>query len=243
MLFRNTLAQVYPNPRTFYQTSVLNDNPFAYWTLDETSGTTAADATGNGNDATIRNSPNLSGTALITEGTSIEFDGNDDWIETPITTAASSGAITLEAIIKTPSTIWSNNARIVTKDQAGSQGSWNIRYNSSGSQIEFKVNDGSGYEAGNGKTLVSDPQPDTVYHLVMVYNIDNGDYFGYLDGELTTEGSFGSGGLNDDGSPIVIGADSSGSGSFFDGLIDEVAYYKHGLTQSQIQVHSDGVVR
>lgn len=45
-----------------YAATVLADSPLGYWKLDETSGTSAADSSGNSNNATYRNSPTLNQT-------------------------------------------------------------------------------------------------------------------------------------------------------------------------------------
>jgi hypothetical protein len=50
----------------------------AYWRLDEGSGTTAHDSTGNGNDGTFNGDPQWVVGYL---GGALEFDGSDDWLD------------------------------------------------------------------------------------------------------------------------------------------------------------------
>ena len=64
---------------TTYTTEVLADSPYLYWKLDETSGTTATDSSGNSRSGTYTNSPTLNQTALINEGKSVDFDGTNDY--------------------------------------------------------------------------------------------------------------------------------------------------------------------
>lgn len=50
-----------------YSDAVLAHSPLVYWRLNETSGTTAADSSGNGNDGTINGSPTYSATGCIVD--------------------------------------------------------------------------------------------------------------------------------------------------------------------------------
>lgn len=58
---------------------IINSGPKLYWKLNETSGTTAADLSGNANAGTINNTPQLgqAGPALLADAwRAVEFDGN-----------------------------------------------------------------------------------------------------------------------------------------------------------------------
>ncbi|MDE2100095.1 MAG: LamG domain-containing protein, partial [Patescibacteria group bacterium] len=86
-----------------YASEVLSDSPTAYWHLDETSGTTAADSSGNGNTATFSTSIVHIGQApLIHDGYSFQWYGTGN---TTIATAGfgtlGGGAWTVEAWINT----------------------------------------------------------------------------------------------------------------------------------------------
>ncbi|MHC4432547.1 MAG: LamG domain-containing protein, partial [Planctomycetota bacterium] len=50
----------------------------AHWRLDEGSGTTASDASGNGNDGTVQGDPKW---VVGYFGGALEFDGADDWLD------------------------------------------------------------------------------------------------------------------------------------------------------------------
>ena len=56
-----------------YETEVLADSPVGFWWLDEPSGTTAADSSGNGFDGTYINTPHFSVTGPIVGHTGTEF--------------------------------------------------------------------------------------------------------------------------------------------------------------------------
>jgi len=53
-------------------------DPVGYWKLGETSGITALDATGNGNDGTLNGDPQWVAGRL---GGALEFDGDGDYVD------------------------------------------------------------------------------------------------------------------------------------------------------------------
>lgn len=74
-----------------YVDAVLADNPYAFWLLDEASGTTATDEMGAATGSYV-NAPTLGQTGLV-QGTAVQFDGVDDHVRadaaiTPFTSAA-----------------------------------------------------------------------------------------------------------------------------------------------------------
>jgi hypothetical protein len=102
-----------------YPNVVLADAPYAYYRLDELSGTTAFDSSGNGLDATYAFGPTLgqSGSPVVS-GKSISCDGVDDIVNWPAGFSIPAGSsITLEwwqyiasADVSTPSTFWIGGA-------------------------------------------------------------------------------------------------------------------------------------
>jgi hypothetical protein len=74
--------------------------PVAYWKLDATSGTTAADASGNGNTGTLVNGSTWTTAGYINGG--LQFDGTNDFVSVPSTTALkyTGGELTLGAWIR-----------------------------------------------------------------------------------------------------------------------------------------------
>lgn len=75
---------VYPVPPTTYDEEVLADAPYLYLKMDETSGTTAADASGNGRDFTATNVTWDQGSLLANgDGSSVVFNGATAYIARP----------------------------------------------------------------------------------------------------------------------------------------------------------------
>src|SRR5437867_9500112 len=68
-----SLLLTFASSRAFAQ-----GTPTAYWKLDETSGTTAADSSGNNHPATLVNGPTFT-TGKINNGLSL--DGTDDYVD------------------------------------------------------------------------------------------------------------------------------------------------------------------
>lgn len=63
--------------RASYKATALAMSPLRLWMFDETSGTTAADSSGNGVNLTLTNGPALNAGGPI--GRFCEFDGTDDY--------------------------------------------------------------------------------------------------------------------------------------------------------------------
>ncbi len=61
----------------------LNNNPTATYRFDETSGTTAGDATGNGHSGTYVNAPTLGQPGAIAGGTAVSLNGTNQYIALP----------------------------------------------------------------------------------------------------------------------------------------------------------------
>ena len=70
---------------TGFDTAVLASSPLAYWRLNETSGTTAADATGNGNAGTYNTGVVLGQPSVLADGRAAEFNGTTGEVALGIT--------------------------------------------------------------------------------------------------------------------------------------------------------------
>lgn len=81
-----------------YSDQILADNPYLYWRLGDTSGSTAEDATANNRDGTYQNTPTLGVVGLIENDpdTAVTFNGVDEWILRSDTGPQSFTQVTLE---------------------------------------------------------------------------------------------------------------------------------------------------
>lgn len=84
--------------KTPYCNLPLADGALALWMLDETSGTSAADTTGNGHTGTYEGSPTLGQPGPV--GRSVQLNGSSQYISVATLTGfPTTGAYTLEAIV------------------------------------------------------------------------------------------------------------------------------------------------
>ena len=75
-------------PANYYSSAVLADNPIAYYPLGDTAGTTATDASGNGNNAAYVGGVQLglSGALPFDSGTAVGLNGSTSYIQLPTIT-------------------------------------------------------------------------------------------------------------------------------------------------------------
>ena len=203
-----------------YSQVVLSDGPAAYWRLDEAAGTTAADAAGT-NNGTYTNGPTLNQpTGVRDAGTAVNFDGSNDFFSAPDSPSLSpTTAVTVEAWIRPDQ--FGALRTIVQKTN-----SYWLRLESSGA-LTMYVYDGTSYEPhATGTTLVA----GTLYHVVGTF--DGANLRVYVDGTLrgTTARAVT---IQDNGNQVNVGV----GGSYFDGVMDEVAVYGKALSAQQISEH------
>ena len=80
---------------TGYSQTVLADSPRAYWRLGEASGTSAADASGNGRTGSYVASPTLGVPGALTgdSNTAVGFNGSSQYVNVPLRGRAQPGAV------------------------------------------------------------------------------------------------------------------------------------------------------
>ena len=97
---------IQPGSNTPYAKAVIADGPSLYWRLDEASGTTANDLSGNGNNGLYNSGDTLGVSGAITDGsspadTAITTDGNDDGVMVATSATPSPSTFSIEAWFKT----------------------------------------------------------------------------------------------------------------------------------------------
>lgn len=207
-----------------YSSAVLADNPISYWRLNDTSGTTAADQTGNDN-GTITGGVTLGQPGPVSGGGSMSFDG-------------STGYINLGTNANLQPQQWS--IEVWFRSTVG--GGYIFRNRSYGHAI---------YLGGNGVTASDYYAADQSYHQAIspgattyadgtwhysVMTHDAASYVLYVDGAAVTSGASPSGTYYLP-SGTAIARDGSCSCSYFNGSLAEVAVYPMALSASQIANH------
>lgn len=217
-----------------YQAAVLDDTPAGYWILDDDgTGATAADASGNGNDATGTSitweqaGPEDSG-AVALDGSNSYLDIADsaDWVFTDVT---------LEAWIY-PAAIGAGGRMSI------------IRHQTAGSPYLFislqnLVPEIGSFTDGVLLTRGSALTADTWYHFAAVRDRTAGTWTWYLNGAQLGTTTSASGGSNVDISgSLRIGAWAGGTSNRYAGRVAHAAYYTSALSAARIAAHYDAMV-
>jgi parallel beta-helix repeat protein len=91
-----------PSPNNAYTSAVVSQNPLVYLKLDETSGTTAVDSSGNGLNGVYANGPTLGVTSVFGpgQGSAVGFNGSTDAVTVSSPTLDLTRTVTMSAWIK-----------------------------------------------------------------------------------------------------------------------------------------------
>ncbi|MFB0553632.1 MAG: LamG domain-containing protein, partial [Phycisphaerae bacterium] len=196
----------------------------AHWPLDEGSGTTAIDLSGNGHDGTIGGTanwvPGQTGLALDFDGSSTYIDMDDRVVE---------GTWSLAMWLKPrdiPYTSADQDYYAVMHTDAWSTGAMHLHLRQNTSLLNADFN------SGPDVTSTTVLQENEWYHAVVTVT-DEGDIASrlYLNGVLEAEGTGGSGG--DFLGPLNFGSWNN-SGRNYHGLMDDIRIYDHVLSEIEI---------
>ncbi|MFP4314260.1 MAG: LamG-like jellyroll fold domain-containing protein, partial [Alphaproteobacteria bacterium] len=204
-----------------------------YWKLDETSGTTAADSSGNGLDGNMlggldASSANVAG--II--NTALEFDGNNNEIEIADSAIHEPSFVTISAWAKPTAT---GDHDIVSKRQTvvDNNHGYRLRINSPEDTFSCEF----GFNTGTRDVGVSTANfnLDQWYHVACT---DNGNEARiYVDGVLVDQDTSGAG--NNISYTSVVGLRigiAADGGKEFAGPIDDVRIYNRVLSPAEIEV-------
>lgn len=207
-----------------------------YWDMEEGSGQTIKDKSGNGNDGTLgaNNSVGTDDPAFVSghnssgpNGTGLKFDGINDYARILHSDSLSpTAAITVQAWIN-PDGAQPDHARIVDK-------AYNISYSlnvTSANKLEFQAHLG-----GVAQTFLSTGTftPNVFNNVAVTYNGSNVAFFinGVPAGTFvpTTNGAIGTGTNN-----FSIGI-NTGNGNVFRGSLDEIRVYNRAISEDEIRL-------
>ncbi|HUT46727.1 MAG TPA: LamG domain-containing protein [Sedimentisphaerales bacterium] len=195
-----------------------------YWNFDETSGTTAQDATGNGNDGTLNGDPQWAAGRL---GGALEFDGEGDYVDIgndPIFNITDQ--ITVACWIKVNQFTYDWQAIFTMGDD-----SWRLQRQTTTDNLCWACTGVTGTPGDwwlRGDVNVNDGE---WHHIAGVY--DGSKFYLYVDGDLDASKDA-SGTIDSSSYPVFIGANAQQSGREFDGLIDDARVYKRALMDTEI---------
>ena len=214
-----------------YSTVVLDDAPLVYYKLDETSGTTATDSSGNGNHGTYINGPTLNIAPLIQDGRAVSFDGTNDRIDGPAVNVL--GDVTVEVWYR-PSSV-SGTMWVMSHAASGETEATNTSYSIRvvGGSLRMLWEDGAGAntEITPGVTLVV----GNLYHIVMERDSVAKTVTTTVNGAVITTISYTNNPTG--GSSGVLGIGHIYNTEFAAGILDEVAVYDHLLGADRVSRH------
>lgn len=215
---------------------IMQDSPAGYWPLDETSGTTAFDRSGNGRNGTYTGAVTLNARDVLPGAKGPDFAGGyvslgdlAAWSSH----AGASGVITLEAFVLGDSYAGGNET-ILSKRVMGSY-EWTLYGNLAGIM-----------EAATGPMVASIFSGGLVvgrlHHVAYTYNRATPLSILYLDGvELARQTSF-SGNSSDTGASARIGGAGVDTAPF-DGGIAHAAIFPTALSAARIKAHYEAGIR
>jgi hypothetical protein len=191
--------------------------PVVHWKFDESSGSTASDATGNGNTGTLYNSPSW---VTGQSGNALSFDGSNDYVYRSSLTTTVTGDASIS--------LWLNYTNANTGLRALNLGGWQVRFS------EGKV----GWDNGGGpshETHSTNAYNNGEWHHV-VFTRASTNYKMYIDkvADKTDTGTASS------YSWLYVGATNSSS-QFYAGKVDDVRIYDYALTQSDVNTVYESV--
>ena len=203
-----------------------------YWRLDETTGTTAADATGNG-DGTLKGDNTFDiGMTAGRFGNALTFDGTDDYVEIPALDLYSN-TVTISAWVKHnggqtdwAGIVFSRANASIAGISVRSTGELRYHWNNAGSTSGWST----GLIVPTGKwvfvALVVEPTNATMY---------------MYDGTLYSKSQTVTHAIEEFNGITRIGHDPDGS-RYFKGSIDDVRIYSEALSAAQINTLIQGGV-
>lgn len=219
---------------SLYATTVLADQPLAYWRLGESSGTTMSDSSGYSHNGTYVGSPTLGSTGLISgdPNTGVTFAigkyaevASNAWM-------TNSTRFTAEAVVK-PTGV-SGTQEIFVWQDSNSAGRFYLQLG--GSRAQFSVRANNQVWQGPLQSASGSVSAGVRYHVAATFEDGNAKL--YLGGVLV-DSVTGWSLLVSTSAKMGVGGDSFGSSaSSFVGVVDEVAFYGIALSASRIAAHA-----
>ena len=205
-----------------------NPSPVGEWKMDEGTGTTAKDTSGNNNNGTLSGSPAWTNGKF---GNAVKFDGVNDCVllGTPSSLQMGNGAVTVSSWVKL--TGLTGIRQIFYGGAIGSANGYGLAFNTNSTDIRYETMGSTGgrqiYIINAGITL------NQWYHIEAVFDGVNNVMQLYVNGVQKHAVSITDPG-NVTGNNFVIGSYSNGSDLYFPGSIDQVRIYPYARTPAQI---------
>jgi len=208
-------------------TDLLASGLVGHWTLDETTGTTATDSSGNGNDGALTGTDFNTDSITGTVDTALNFDGSDDRIEVASTPTYSLTSFSYAFWTRLDAPLSGNFETMIARNRLGANWVFIGKLDSQ-DKIEFRWAPGS-----STMSSTADISADTWYHVVATYDFASNEANLYIDGTLDNTAS----GLTPQ--PIAtddimrFGQNTNGNEEL-NGQLDDVRIYNRALSAGEI---------
>ncbi len=196
-----------------------------WWRLDEPSGSTAADASGNGNDGLVTGSPQWEPSTGRAGGTLLVRNGSVQIGQKAPFNVTEAITISVWTRVETLDKWWQ---ALVTKGDT----SWRLHRSGDADCLEFACNgpqsSSGGAASAKSNRVLSDGR---WHHVVATY--DGSRIALYFDGELDAYCSAW-GRLQTNDQPVCIGDNAEQPGRYWNGRIDDVRIYSYALNDAEV---------
>jgi len=229
---------------TTFAKADITDGLVAYWPLDEGTGTTTADKSGNGNDGTFIGAPGWDSGKF---GGALDFDGIDDVVDCGLAPELNfgTGDFSVSLWVKVSVDPGPDTRHVFQKGDDDFD-NWAMEFrDNDGGDIEFEIEDGTDHKVDTDDPHGTGLIDDEWHHIVMMREtvklrvyVDGAEDMGVaaegasnIPADYDIDTSLGNAfiGANYDGSPDRVGGEN-----FFVGLIDDVAVWNRALTAEEV---------
>lgn len=227
------LSVLRPSSSLPYRDTVLSDSPAAYWRLGETSGTSAADASGNGRTGTYVGSPSLGqqGALVGDASTAVAFNGSSQYVSVPYSATLNPTRFSVEAWAYVTGGDGTYRSVVTSRDYAaGAFHRGYVLY--AGSEFwEFWLGTGPGWDSVYGPAVTK----NVWTHLVATY--DGTILRFYVNGLLAGSKAMTLSANTARTLRIAAGNTEGPVNFFFPGRVDEVSVYPDALPEARVLAH------
>lgn len=222
---------------SFFVKEGINAGQIAYWKLDETEGTTAADQGPFKLDGELMNMDPVSWYPGKVNG-GLLFDGIDDVMQVPHKDVLilSDESFSLSAWIYTEALpehamVLFQKGSSSGEGETGNSGRW-LGLEIRGDTLRFAIDD-SIHESIATLQNTGSLLPFSWSHLVAVRNAEDRNLAMYVNGELSSSAPDESGTLSQE-DDLYFGNNRSGTGPFY-GILDEISMYNYALRDAEVK--------